>query len=87
MDWAFVLVIILSVFLALFLILGIILVILLIRVTIQIKKVTKSAEKTVLNIESVVSNLSRFGSPMLIGKSLLDNINKLKAKKRRKNEK
>lgn len=84
MDWTFFLVIILSVFLALFLFLGIILVILLIRVTIQIKKVTKSAEKTALNIESIVSNVSRFGSPMLFGKSLLDGLIKFKTKKRKK---
>lgn len=87
MDWTFVLVIILSVFLALFLFLGIILVILLIRVTIQIKKVTKSAEKTALSIESIVSNVSRFGSPLVIGKSLFNGLNKFKTKKRGKNEK
>lgn len=63
MDWAQVLVIILSIFLAIFLLLGIVLTVLLIRVTKQIKSVTDSAERTAHNIEGMVSNITRFASP------------------------
>jgi cobalamin biosynthesis protein CobD/CbiB len=76
MDWAFVLVIILSVFLALFLVLGIVLVILLIKVTLQIKRVTKSAEKTAVNLESIVGNVSKFSSPMLVGRMIMKKFKK-----------
>ncbi len=78
MDWTFVLVIILSVFLALFLLLGIVLVILLIKVTLQIRDVTKSAKNTAGTIESMVTNVSKFSSPLLISKVLLKHAKKLK---------
>lgn len=82
MDWAYVLVIILSIFLAIFLLLGIILTILLIRVSMQIKHVTESAQRTADSIESIVSDASRFSSPMLIGKMLLKQIKKVKGAKK-----
>jgi uncharacterized protein YoxC len=63
MDWAQILVIILSIFLAVFLLLGIVLTVLLIKVTRQIKSVTDSAERTAHNIEGVVANITRFTSP------------------------
>jgi hypothetical protein len=81
MDWAYVLVIILSIFLALFLLLGIVLVVLLIKVTLQIKKVTTSAEKTASSIQSLVGNVSRFGSPLLVGKALFNQAKKFKKRK------
>ena len=81
MDWAYVLVIILSIFLALFLLLGIVLVILLIRVTLQIKSVTESAQKTAGNIESLVSNVSRFSSPTILARTLFKQAKKLKKRK------
>lgn len=84
MDWAFVLVIILSLFLALFLILGIVLVFLLIRVTMQIKNITRSAEKTAMNLEGIISSASKISSPLLLGKSLFNGISKIKAKKENK---
>lgn len=81
MDWAFVLVVILSIFLALFLLLGIVLVVLLIRVTLQIKEVTKSAQNTASAIENMVAGASRFTSPMLVGKMLFKHAQKFKKRK------
>ena len=81
MDWAYVLVIILSIFLALFLLLGIILVALLIRVTIQIKSVTESAQRTANDIESAVHNISRFSGPGMFASALLRGAKKFKKKK------
>lgn len=86
MDWAFVLVIILSVFLALFLVLGIVLIVLLIRVTLQIRKVTTSAEKTAMNIENLVSNASRIVSPMILGKTVINGLKKMRNSKKGKAE-
>lgn len=62
MEWAQVLVIILSVFLALFLALGIVLMVLLIKVTKQIKTVAGAAERTALKFEGVASNVAMFTS-------------------------
>lgn len=82
MDWAYVLVIILSIFLALFLLLGIVLVILLIRVTIQIKGVTDSARRTAENIEGMVSNAGRFSGPGLLARSFYKQVRKFKKEKK-----
>ena len=76
-----VLVIILSVFLALFLILGIILTIYLIKLTSQIRKVTKSAERTVGNLESVVSGFSKVMSPIFVAEMVSKFIKKIKKNK------
>lgn len=81
MDWAFVLVIILSVFLALFLLLGIVLVILLIRVTVQIRKVTESAERSAGTIEKMVSGFSKATTSATVGKILFDQVQKFKKRK------
>ena len=66
MDWAQILVIILSVFLALFLLLGIVLTVLLIRLTQQIRSVTESAKRTADEIEGVVHTINKFSSPSLM---------------------
>jgi len=66
MEWAQILVIILSVFLAIFLLLAIILVVMLIRVTQQIKTVAKSAQSTVEHMESAAAGFSKFSSPLFI---------------------
>jgi hypothetical protein len=66
MEWAHVLVIILSIFLALFLLLAIILVAMLIKVTHQIKTVTNSAQRTVEHMESAAAGLGKVSSPMFI---------------------
>lgn len=68
MEWAQVLVIILSVFLALFLLLSIVLIALLIKVTRQIKSITQSAERTVGNVEKVANNFTAATSPAVIAK-------------------
>jgi hypothetical protein len=66
MDWAQVLVIILSIFLAIFLLLAIILVAMLIKVTRQIKTVTNTAQRTVEHMESAAAGFSKFSSPMFV---------------------
>lgn len=66
MEWAQVLVIILSAFLALFLLLGIALLIILIRITIRIKSVTSSAERTANHIEDIVTGASKLTSPIFV---------------------
>ena len=81
MDWAYVLVIILSIFLALFLLLGIILTILLIRVTLQIKAVTESAQQTADDIQGMVSNLSIYSSPGLLVRTMFRHAKNKKKKK------
>lgn len=66
MDWAQILVIILSVFLAIFLLLAIVLIALLIKVTHQIKSVTSSAQRTAEHMESAVAGLGKTISPMFV---------------------
>lgn len=61
-----ILVVILSIFLAIFLILGIILLAYLIKLTRQIRKISLSAEKTVGEIESIVSRIVQVTSPMFL---------------------
>lgn len=82
MDWAQILVIILSIFLAIFLLLGIILAVMLIRVTRQIKAVTDSAERTANGIEGIVSGISKFSSPGLLMGLVATQVKKLKNKKK-----
>lgn len=76
-----ILVIILSIFLAFFLILGIILTIYLISLTRQIRKVTRSAERTVDNLESVVTGFARVLSPMFMAEMINRFIKSFKKKK------
>ena len=71
MEWAQILVIILSIFLAIFLLVGIVLVILLIKVTNQIKKVASSAERTMLQVEKAGSGIARLITPTLLLKTIL----------------
>jgi uncharacterized protein YoxC len=78
MEWAHVLVIILSVFLALFLLLAIILVAMLIRVTHQIKKVTDSAQLTVSHIEKVVAGITKVTTPLAMINMIKGFFNKAK---------
>ncbi len=76
-----ILVIILSIFLAFFLLAGIILAVLLIRITRQIKRVTNTAEKTAISLESFASNVNKVGSPMLIAKMVADQFKKYQKNK------
>lgn len=82
MDWAQILVIILSIFLALFLLLGIVLTVLLIRLTQQIRSVTASAQRTASGIEGVVSTLTKFSSPGIASKLVLGQFKKLRKKRK-----
>ncbi len=76
-----VLVIILSVFLAFFLALGIVLAIYLIKLTREIREVTKSAERTVGNIESIVDRVNTVTTPMIFAKMFTNFFNKAKKRK------
>ncbi len=78
MDWAQILVIILSVFLALFLLLGVVLVAMLIKVTHEIRKVTQSAEVTVGHIERLVAGMGKVASPLVFVSLLKDFMKKRK---------
>ena len=81
MDWAYVLVIILSIFLALFLLLGVILVALLIRVTMQIKSVTESAQRTATDIEGMVGDARKLSKPAFLLSVLGKGLKKVKKRK------
>ncbi len=78
MDWAQVLVIILSVFLAVFLLLGIVLTVMLIKVTKQIKAVTGSAQRTADTIEHTVAGISKASSPLVVMKMVAKFMKKAK---------
>ena len=79
-----ILVIILSVFLALFLVFGIILTFYLINLTRLIRKVTKSAERTVGNLESVVSGFTKVMSPIFVAEMVSKFIKKVKKNRKDK---
>jgi len=76
-----ILVIILSVFLAVFLIVGIILFVYLIKLTRQIRNVAESAEKTVGDIESIVSRVAKVTSPLFLAEIVNKVINLFKKDK------
>jgi hypothetical protein len=78
MDWAQILVIILSLFLAVFLLLGIILTALLIKVTRQIKAVTDSARSTAENIEHAVAGIGKVTSPVFLMQMIVKHFQKSK---------
>lgn len=82
MEWAQVLVIILSIFLAVFLLLAIILIALLIKVTRQIKSVAGAAERTALKFESVAGQVATIASPLAVAKMITNFIIKSKSKKK-----
>jgi len=73
-----ILVIILSIALAFFLALGIALLIYLIVLTRQIRRVTKSAERTVESFGSVVTGFSKVISPVFIAEMVTKFIKKVK---------
>lgn len=78
MDWAQILVIILSTFLAIFLLLAIALTVLLIKVTKQIKSVTSTAARAADNLEKTIAGFTAASSPVLIFKTLMKYIKKHK---------
>ena len=77
-----ILVVILSVFLAVFLIVGTILAIYLIVLTRQIRKVTKSAERTFEDFGSVVSKVLKVVQPIFIAKTVNSFMKKFKKRKK-----
>ena len=77
-----ILVVILSIFLALFLILAITLTIYLINLTRQIRKVTNAAERTVGNLESVISKCTKVISPIFVAEMVTGFLKKVKKEKR-----
>lgn len=82
MDWAQVLVIILSVFLAIFLLLAIVLLVMLITVTRQIKNVTQSAQRTVEHMEEVVAGAAKFSTPLALIRTIMKYASKRKRKQK-----
>lgn len=78
MDWAQILVIILSAFLALFLLLAIILTVILIKLTRQIKAVTGSAQRTAESVEKAVVGFTNVTSPVYLAKLVGKQIKKYK---------
>ena len=76
-----ILVIILAAFLALFLLLAIILTVYLIKLTHDIREVTKSAGRTVNNIENVVAGASKIASPLFVAEMIGRFIKKDKKEK------
>ncbi len=83
MDWAQVLVIILSVFLTIFLLLGIMLAVMLIKVTRQIKIVTNSAQRTAQHVEGVVMGFAKITSPLLLLRTIMKQVKRIKKNERR----
>jgi hypothetical protein len=78
MDWAQILVIILSTFLAIFLLLAIILTVLLIKVTRQIKEVTGTAARTAESFEKAVAGFTAITSPLVLFQTAMKFIKKRK---------
>lgn len=77
-----ILVIILSVVLTIFLIVGMVLIVYLIVLTRQIRKVTKSAERTVEDFGSVVSKVSKVVQPIFVAETINSFMKKFKKKKK-----
>lgn len=78
MDWAQILVIILSIFLAIFLLLAIILTVLLIKVTRQIKEVTGTAARTAQGLEKAIAGFTAITSPIVMFQAAMKYIKKYK---------
>lgn len=73
-----VLVVILSIVLSVFLVFATILAVYLIKLSAQIRKITKSAERTVDDIESVVSQAGRVITPMFFSAMINRFVKKFK---------
>lgn len=77
MEWAQILVIMLSVLLALLLVLAIVLTVILIRITQRISAVVESAERVAANLEATTDNIARVTSPFWLAKTAVSSIKKL----------
>ena len=69
--------------LAIFLIVGIILAIYLIRLTAEIRKIARSAQKTVDTIGTAMSTAAKFSSPMMVAEMLKRYVKKYTSKSRK----
>lgn len=76
MDWAQILVYILSIFFLVFLLFAIILIFLLIKVTRQIKSATTSAERTIHDIEDSVSTIRKTALPLIATRAIMGQMMK-----------
>ena len=79
-----ILVVFLSVALAIFITLGIITFILVIRVTRHIGDVTEKMQNITASIDGIAQNVAQVTSPIIIGKTIFDIVNKFKNKKEKK---
>jgi uncharacterized protein YoxC len=77
-----ILVIILSIFLVIFLVVGITLAVYLIKLTRDIRKVTKSAGRTVERIESIAAGVSKIASPLFVAELIGRYVKKFKKSKK-----
>ena len=80
-----ILVIILSIVLTIFLLIGIVLIVYLIVLTRQIRKVTKSAERTVEDFGSVISKVSKVVQQIFVAETINSFIKKIKKRKKGEN--
>ena len=80
MDWAQILVVILSIFLGLLVLSAVVLVVMLIRLTHQIKAVSTNAERVVHNVEDAVRSFSGMSSSFAVLQSVAKRFRKHKKK-------
>ena len=81
MEWAQILVITLAVALAIFLVLAIILTIKLIQISRQIRRITNTAERAAVKVESVVNSAAAMVAPAAIAKIIKSMMYKTKKHK------
>jgi cell shape-determining protein MreC len=80
MDWAQILVIILSIFLGLLVLSAVVLVVMFIRLTHQIKSVADNTERAMRNIEDAVHSFSKTSSSLAALKMIFKRLKKRKKK-------
>ncbi len=76
MDWAQILVILLSVLFTIFLVVAIVIGVLIIKVTRQIKSAADSAERTVHALEGSVNAFNKTALPLMVTKGIISQITK-----------
>lgn len=86
MEWAQILVITLAVALAIFLVLAIILTIKLIQISRQIRRITNTAERAAVKVESVVNSAAAMVAPAAIAKIIRSMMNKSTRKHKNKED-
>lgn len=77
MEWAQILVILLSVLLSLLLIAAIVLVIQLIRITRKINEVVESAQRIAATVEETTVNVARVTSPVWLARALSSSVKRM----------